>query len=205
MADLRKLGSWFRMAFGPERTSTTGALVAQLVELATLARKEGMLAAGEPGPRRRGPVPAPRPAAGHRRRAGRAAPARARARDRGHPGRRPGRGPLLRQDGRLRADRRHHRHRRRAGAGAQEPRGPGGARPARRRRLRRDPVGRAVGELRLAADEREDPPERRPPPGRRWSSCVEGICEILAGTNPRAIREKLRAMLPPSEAQLSAA
>ena len=43
MSDLRKLGSWFRMAFGPERASPTHALVAQLVELATLARKEGML------------------------------------------------------------------------------------------------------------------------------------------------------------------
>ena len=43
MSDLRKLGSWFRMAFGPERASPTHALVAQLVELATVARKEGML------------------------------------------------------------------------------------------------------------------------------------------------------------------
>jgi chemotaxis protein MotA len=34
---------------------------------------------------------------------------------------------------------------------------------------------------------------------------LEGICEILAGTNPRALRDKLRAMLPPSEAQPSAA
>ena len=34
---------------------------------------------------------------------------------------------------------------------------------------------------------------------------LEGVCEILAGTNPRALRDKLRAMLPPSEAQLSAA
>jgi chemotaxis protein MotA len=34
---------------------------------------------------------------------------------------------------------------------------------------------------------------------------LEGICEILAGTNPRALRDKLRAMLPPSEAQLTAA
>ena len=33
----------------------------------------------------------------------------------------------------------------------------------------------------------------------------EGICEILAGTSPRALRDKLRAMLPPSEAQLRAA
>src|SRR6476469_6315024 len=42
-ADLRKLGSWFRLSFGPERASMNGSLVAQLVELATMARKEGML------------------------------------------------------------------------------------------------------------------------------------------------------------------
>ena len=42
-SDLRRLGSWFRMAFGPERASLGGSMVAQLVELATLARKEGML------------------------------------------------------------------------------------------------------------------------------------------------------------------
>jgi chemotaxis protein MotA len=34
---------------------------------------------------------------------------------------------------------------------------------------------------------------------------MEGVCEILAGTNPRALRQNLRAMLPPSEAQLAAA
>jgi chemotaxis protein MotA len=34
---------------------------------------------------------------------------------------------------------------------------------------------------------------------------LEGICEILAGTNPRALRDRLRAMLPPSEARLPAA
>jgi chemotaxis protein MotA len=43
MADLRKLGAWFRLSFGPERTAVTGSLIAQLVELATMARKEGML------------------------------------------------------------------------------------------------------------------------------------------------------------------
>jgi chemotaxis protein MotA len=41
--DLRRLGSWFRMTFGRERASFNGSLIAQLVELATLARKEGML------------------------------------------------------------------------------------------------------------------------------------------------------------------
>jgi chemotaxis protein MotA len=34
---------------------------------------------------------------------------------------------------------------------------------------------------------------------------VEGICEIIAGTNPRALRDRLRAMLPPSEVRLDAA
>jgi chemotaxis protein MotA len=34
---------------------------------------------------------------------------------------------------------------------------------------------------------------------------MEGVCEIVAGTNPRALRQKLRSMLPPSEAQLTAA
>jgi chemotaxis protein MotA len=43
MADLRRLGRWFRMAFAPDEASKTGSLIAQLVELATLARKDGML------------------------------------------------------------------------------------------------------------------------------------------------------------------
>ena len=34
---------------------------------------------------------------------------------------------------------------------------------------------------------------------------MEGVCEILAGTNPRALRQKLRAMLPPSDWRLAAA
>ncbi len=42
-SDLRRLVSWFRTAFGPERASLGGSMVAQLVELATMARKEGML------------------------------------------------------------------------------------------------------------------------------------------------------------------
>ena len=42
-SDLRKLGSWFRMAFAPDRASQTRGLVDELIELATMARKEGML------------------------------------------------------------------------------------------------------------------------------------------------------------------
>jgi chemotaxis protein MotA len=43
LRDVRQLGRWFAMAFGGERLSQTPALIAQLVELATVARKEGML------------------------------------------------------------------------------------------------------------------------------------------------------------------
>ena len=43
MPDVRKIGSWFRLAFAPERASRSQHLVALLVELATHARKEGML------------------------------------------------------------------------------------------------------------------------------------------------------------------
>jgi chemotaxis protein MotA len=42
-SDVRKVGSWFRVAFGPDHPSHSGPLIEQLVELATLARKEGML------------------------------------------------------------------------------------------------------------------------------------------------------------------
>jgi chemotaxis protein MotA len=42
-ADIRKVGSWFRLAFAADRGPHTQELIAQLVELATKARKEGML------------------------------------------------------------------------------------------------------------------------------------------------------------------
>jgi chemotaxis protein MotA len=34
---------------------------------------------------------------------------------------------------------------------------------------------------------------------------LEGVTEILAGTNPRALRVRLQSMLPPSEARNPAA
>lgn len=43
VSDVRRIGSWFRLAFAPERASRNASLVTQLVELATHARKEGML------------------------------------------------------------------------------------------------------------------------------------------------------------------
>jgi chemotaxis protein MotA len=42
-SDVRKVGSWFRIAFAPDRASQTPRLVDELTELATMARKEGML------------------------------------------------------------------------------------------------------------------------------------------------------------------
>src|SRR3954466_11786289 len=43
VADVRKIGSWFRMAFAAERASRNKEIIAELVDLATTARKEGML------------------------------------------------------------------------------------------------------------------------------------------------------------------
>jgi len=41
--------------------------------------------------------------------------------------------------------------------------------------------------------------------GAQMTLLMEGVSEILAGTNPRAIRAKLTAMVPPSEVRLTAA
>src|SRR5215218_8930276 len=41
--DVRKVPSWFRLAFAPDRTSRNKEIIAELVALATTARKEGML------------------------------------------------------------------------------------------------------------------------------------------------------------------
>jgi chemotaxis protein MotA len=43
MADIRRIPAWFRLAFAPDRRPQTGSLIGLLVELATLARREGML------------------------------------------------------------------------------------------------------------------------------------------------------------------
>jgi chemotaxis protein MotA len=43
MADVRRIGAWFRLAFAADRSPLTSQLITLLVELATLARKEGML------------------------------------------------------------------------------------------------------------------------------------------------------------------
>jgi chemotaxis protein MotA len=204
MADLRRLGSWFRMTFGPERPSANGSLIAQLVELATLARKEGML------------------------------PLENRARSVEDPFLRRGlqmaidavpvdqlRRVLEREIDGTRGD---------DLVAARFFAKMGGYAPTigiigtvvglvQVLKSLEDPkvLGPLVGaafvatlwgvlsanfiwlpmsvKIRRNADLRRD----------QMELILEGICEILAGTNPRALRDKLRAMLPPSEAQLAAA
>jgi chemotaxis protein MotA len=204
MSDLRKLGSWFRMAFGAEEPSKTGSLIAQLVELATLARKEGML------------------------------PLENRARKVEDPFLRRGLRlaidavpveqvmQVLQSE--IEATRADNLVAARffARMGAYAPTiGIIGTVVGLVQVLQRleDPVvlGPLVAtafvatlwgvlsanfiwlpisvKIRRTADLRQ----------AQMELVLEGICEILAGTSPRALRQKLRAMLPPSEAQLSAA
>ncbi|MCW2699021.1 MAG: flagellar motor protein MotA [Blastococcus sp.] len=43
ISDVRRIGTWFRLAFAADRTPRTAQLIALLVDLAGTARKEGML------------------------------------------------------------------------------------------------------------------------------------------------------------------
>jgi chemotaxis protein MotA len=204
MADLRKLGSWFRMAFGPDGTAAPGAVIPQLVELATLARKEGML------------------------------PLENRARVVEDPFLRRGlqlaidavpidqvRHLLEREIDATRAD---------DLVAARFFSRMGGYAPTigiigtvvglvQVLKSLEDPavLGPLVASafvatlwgvlsanflwLPISAKIRRNAELRQ----AQMQLILEGVCEILAGTNPRALRQKLRAMLPPSEAQLSAA
>src|SRR3954452_14891944 len=165
-------------------------------------------AAGEARGCRRGSVPAQRPADGDRQHPRRAGARSARGRGRRAASRRPGRRPLLREDGRLRPDRRHHRHRRRPGAGAPEPRPSGDPRAARRGSVRRHAVGRALGQLRLAAHERQDPAQQRPAhrgdgtgprrhrrdPGRHQSARTANAAAVDAAPERGAAHRRLRCL-----------
>lgn len=42
-ADVRRIGAWFRLAFAPERNARTSSVIGLLVELATTARRQGLL------------------------------------------------------------------------------------------------------------------------------------------------------------------
>ena len=78
------------------------------------------------------------------------------------------------------------------------------ARPADRRGVRRHPLGRALRERLLAADGRQDHADQRLQ-AAQMELLVEGITEIQAGTSPRAVRQKLTALVPPSEVTREAA
>ena len=204
MTDLRTLGSWLRMALGPDRATAAGAVIPQLVELATLARKEGML------------------------------PLENRARVVEDPFLRRGlqlaidaipvdqvRHILEREIDATRAD---------DLVAARFFAKMGGYAPTigiigtvvglvQVLKSLEDPsvLGPLVASafvatlwgvlsanffwLPISAKIRRNGELR----GAQMQLMLEGVCEILAGTNPRALRQKLRAMLPPSEAQRSAA
>jgi chemotaxis protein MotA len=204
MADLRRLGPWFRMSFGPERASRNGALIAQLVELATLARKEGMLPlenrarSVEDRFLRRGlqlaidavPVEQLRRVLEREIQATRAddlVASRFFAKMGGYA---PTIGIIGTVVGLVQVLK-----------GLEDPQvlGPlvAGAFVATLWGvLSANFIWLPMSvKIRRNADLRRD----------QMELVLEGICEILAGTNPRALRDKLRAMLPPSEAQLAAA
>src|SRR4051794_18339046 len=203
-ADLRRLGSWFRMAFGPEPASVNGSLIAQLVELATMARKEGMLplenrarTVEDPFLRRSlqlaidaVPVEQLRRVLEREIEATRAddlVAARFFAKMGGYA---PTIGIIGTVVGLVQVL-----------ENLDDPTVLGplvasafvatlwGVLSANFMWLPMSVKIRRNAELRKA----------------QMELILEGICEILAGTNPRALRVKLRAMLPPSEAQLSAA
>jgi chemotaxis protein MotA len=203
-ADVRRLGAWFRLAFGPERASTNEALVAQLVELAGLARKEGML------------------------------PLENRARSVEDPFLRRGLQLAIDaipvEQIRRVLDREIDATRGEDLVAARFFAKMGGYAPTvgiigtvvglvQVLKSLEDPTvlgplvaGAFVATLwgvlsanfvwlPMSAKIRRNADLRR----AQMELIEEGICEILAGTNPRALRDRLRAMLPPSEAQLSAA
>ena len=203
-ADLGKLGSWFRLSFGAEGASKNGALVAQLVELATMARKEGMLplenrARSVEDPfLRRGlqlaidavPVEQLRRVLDREIQATRAedlVAARFFAKMGGYA---PTVGIIGTVVGLVQVLK-----------SLEDPKvlGPlvAGAFVATLWGV----LSANFIWLPMSVKIRRNADLRR----AQMELVLEGICEILAGTSPRALRDKLRAMLPPSEAQLSAA
>jgi chemotaxis protein MotA len=202
--DLRRLGSWFGKAFGPERVATNGPLVAQLVELGTMARKEGMLplenrARSVEDPfLRRGlqlaidavPLEQLRRVLDREIAATRAedlVAARFFAKMGGYA---PTIGIIGTVVGLVQVLQ-----------NLQDPKVLGPLVASAFVATLWGVLSANVIWLPMSARIRRNAELRQ----AQMELIVEGICEILAGTNPRALREKLRAMLPPSEAKLSAA
>jgi chemotaxis protein MotA len=203
LADVRKLGSWFRMAFAADRSSRTTELIAELVELAAMARKEGML------------------------------PLENRARTVRDPFLRRGLQMAIdaipREQLRLLMEGEVEAYRADERVGARFFLKMGGYAPTigiigtvvglvQVLKGLEDPsaLGPLVASafvatlwgvlsanfiwLPISAKIRRNTELR----AAEMELLTEGVCEILAGTNPRALRQKLRAMLPPSEVGVAA-
>jgi chemotaxis protein MotA len=203
-SDLRKLDSWFRMAFAPDRASRTRGLIDELIELATVARKEGMLplenrsrSVADPFLRRGLQMAIDSVPTEQLRRVLEAEIDAQRAEDRVAARfflRMGGYAPTIGIVGTV-----------------------VGLVQVLQSLEKPEVLGPLVASafiatlwgvlsanfiwLPIAAKIRRKSELRT----AQMELLLEGVIEILAGTNPRALRAKLRAMLPPSEAQLSAA
>ena len=202
--DVRKLGSWFRLAFAPDRTSRNKEIIAELVDLATTARKEGML----PLEKRAATVRDPFLLHGLQMAIDAVPMEQLR----------------LVLEGEIQAHQADDR------VGARFFLKMGGYAPTigiigtviglvQVLKSLEDPavLGPLVASafvatlwgvlsanflwLPISTKIRRNTEIRT----AEMELLMEGVCEILAGTNPRALRDKLRAMLPPSEAQRAAA
>jgi chemotaxis protein MotA len=203
-SDLRKLGSWFRMAFAADQASQTPRLVDELVELATVARKEGLLtlenrsrSVADPFLRRGLQLAVDGVPMEQLRRVLEGAIEAQRADDRVAARfflKMGGYAPTIGIIGTV-----------------------VGLVQVLQSLQRTEVLGPLVATafvatlwgvlsanvvwLPIAAKIRRNSEVRT----AQMDLLLTGVAEILAGTNPRAVRTKLRAMLPPSEAQLSAA
>ena len=163
MADVKKIGGWFKLALMPAKVPPVSRPHRHPGQPRREGPQGGPAGPGGPGQGHRRPVPQARPADGHRRHRPRGAARRPRGRDRRQEGARTRSPPSSSPPW----------------AATRRPIGiigtviglihvlenlvrPGVARPADRRRVRRHPLGRALGQPLLAAHGRQDHPHQRP-------------------------------------------
>ena len=169
MDDLKKMPGWFKMAVLPAKVPPASDQIQTLVRLAEKARKEGLLALEaqvkqieDPFLKRGLQMGIDGTDPEQLRDVLEAEIAAKKAEDKVAA-------KFMNDDGRLRADHRHHRLHRRPHERHGEPRRPRGAGPDDRRGVRRHPVGRHGGQLLVPAHGRQDHCGSASCRPRRWS------------------------------------
>ena len=162
MADVKKIGGWFKQALMPAKVPPIADRIATLVSLAEKARKEGLLALEAQVK----DIDDPFLKRGLQMGIDGTDPEELRTVLEGEISAKKGEDKVAAKFftamGGYAPDRRHHRHRRRPDPRAGEPRPtPASLGPADRRRVRRDPLGRALGQHLLAAHGRQDHADQR--------------------------------------------